>query len=321
MKHEKLIWGLIYVGTFLVSAVIGAVGITALTTGDGGYTKVKWNDSVGTVVSDLRYDEGEYNKYDLYLPADISKDHYGLFVYIHGGGFSSGDKTGDADILKWATSKGYVACGIDYTLNNETSVSNLYRMSTEIRQGVEAAVKEAENRGYHIDKMTIGGGSAGSLLAMVYAFRDADISPVPVAFCFQAAGPTLADPREFGVCTEFDSEEGKAAALDFFNNFAGLNVKEEDLKDNGWMEEAKKVSPALLVNENTVPIVFCHGKEDHIVFYIQAEHLLEKLDQYHVPYDFIQFEKSGHNLGWQKKKSIEYMDKLSEYLATYMPVE
>ena len=44
--------------------------------------------------------------------------------------------------------------------------------------------------GYHIDKMAIGGGSAGHALAMIYAYRDAEYSPVPVKLLFGAVGPS-----------------------------------------------------------------------------------------------------------------------------------
>lgn len=181
-------------------------------------------------------------------------------------------------------------------------------------------VKKANELGYPIDKMTIGGGSAGSMLAMIYAFRDAETSPVPVMFCFQGSGPTMADPRDFGVCTEFETETGIAAALDFFNGFMGVEVSAEELKSGEYVEKITPISPALLVNENTVPILFAHGKEDHIVIYRQAEYLLDALDENKVPYDFIEFERVGHALNYQPKEMTRFMNLLSDYLEKFMPV-
>ncbi|SDD54443.1 Acetyl esterase/lipase [Paenibacillus sp. CF095] len=322
MKKGKLIWGLVYVIVFITSAIIFAPVITKFTTGDGGVSKVKWDDTVGTIQKDYKYGDEESQKFDLYLPADSSKNAYGLVVYIHGGGFTGGDKEGDAPVLKWATSKGYVAAGINYTVNSKDDPnSTVYNMSTEIKRGVKAAVEKAEVLGYHINKMTIGGGSAGSMLSMIYAFRDAKESPVPVVFTFQAAGPTLADPRGFGVTTEFESKEGSEAAIDFFNNFVGVGVSKDELKDEDDIKnKITPVSPALLVNKDSVPILFAHGKVDRIVPFAEAEHLLEALQKNNVLYDFIEFEKSGHNLGWQPKKMTQFMDKLSEYLDKYMPL-
>ena len=74
---------------------------------------------MGTVYTDLTYGEKPANKFDLYVPADSSKDSYGLVVYLHPGGFTTGDKSGDAEMLQWLCSKGYVAAGINYTLFTE----------------------------------------------------------------------------------------------------------------------------------------------------------------------------------------------------------
>lgn len=52
----------------------------------------------------------------------------------------------------------------------------------------------------------------------------------------------------------------------------------------------------------------------------QAEHLLEALDKHQVPYTFIQFDRSGHNMGWQPKKQQEFFDSLKVYLNRYMPL-
>ncbi|WP_370814410.1 alpha/beta hydrolase [[Ruminococcus] lactaris] len=79
----------------------------------------EWSDSVGTVYKDITYGEKDANKFDLYVPADNTKENYGLVVYLHAGGFTAGDKSGDEQILKWLCSKGYIAAGINYTLRDE----------------------------------------------------------------------------------------------------------------------------------------------------------------------------------------------------------
>ena len=47
---------------------------------------VQWSDELGTRKMDIPYGGGEANKFDLYLPADNTKGHYGLVVYLHAGG-------------------------------------------------------------------------------------------------------------------------------------------------------------------------------------------------------------------------------------------
>ncbi len=60
----------------------------------------------------------------------------------------------------------------------------------EIKESMPAVIAEAEKLGYHIDEMSIGGGSAGHCLAMLYAYRDEETSPVPVKMVFGAVGPS-----------------------------------------------------------------------------------------------------------------------------------
>ena len=104
-KKGRLMWGLIYVGAFLVSFAASAVlKVTWPPLGDK--YSVRWDDSVGTVYTDPSYGEGDANKFDLYLPADSTKGTYDLVVYLHAGGFTSGDKSDDAGMLQWLCSKG-----------------------------------------------------------------------------------------------------------------------------------------------------------------------------------------------------------------------
>ena len=69
---------------------------------------VKWSDKVGTA--------HKSETFDLYTPAKKKEKTYGLVVYLHAGGFATGDKADDTAMLQWLCSKGYVAAGINYTL-------------------------------------------------------------------------------------------------------------------------------------------------------------------------------------------------------------
>lgn len=69
-------------------------------------------------------------------------------VYLHAGGFTSGDKAGDAEMLEWLCSKGYVAAGINYTLfTEENPDASVYSQSEEIKAAMPSVVAAAENWG------------------------------------------------------------------------------------------------------------------------------------------------------------------------------
>lgn len=174
---KTLKWGLLYTAAFL-AAFVGSALLKMNSDPTHGKYNTRWDETVGKVYTDLPYGEGAANKFDLYVPADKSQDAYGLVVYLHAGGFTSGDKAGDAEMLKCLCSKGYVAAGINYTLfTEENPDASVYSQSEEIKAAMPSVVAAAEKLGYKLDRMAIAGGSAGGCLALIYAYRDA-VKPI-----------------------------------------------------------------------------------------------------------------------------------------------
>ena len=224
-KGRMIMWAFIYSGVFIAALIIGVVSKFVQPSWTKDFT-AEWSDSVGTVYKDITYGEKDANKFDLYVPADNTKENYGLVVYLHAGGFTAGDKSGDEQILKWLCSKGYIAAGINYTLRDEAHPeASVYSQSMEIKESMPAVIAEAEKLGYHIDEMSIGGGSAGHCLAMLYAYRDEETSPVPVKMVFGAVGPSSFYPEDWK-CYGFDkeTEESRAAAAGLFSVMAGKEI-------------------------------------------------------------------------------------------------
>ena len=116
-KRIVPIWGGILI--FIAAFFAGVLSKVIIKPAWAKEYSVKWSDEIGTLKSDVSYGNGEANKFDLYLPKDDSKKSYGLVVYLHAGGFTTGDKTDDVEMLSWLCSKGYVAAGINYTLRTD----------------------------------------------------------------------------------------------------------------------------------------------------------------------------------------------------------
>ncbi len=187
-KKGRVMWDSYYV---VVSLPLSRLGVMKMTADPfhGKYT-VKWDESVGTVYADLSYGEGAANKFDLYVPADAAGTAMVWRSISIAGGFTTGDKQDDQAMLQWLCSKGYVAAVINYTLRDEAHPeASVYSQSVEIRDSNPHVIAEAEKLGYKVDKMAISGGSAGGTLALLYAYRDAEQSPVPVKMVFEAVGP------------------------------------------------------------------------------------------------------------------------------------
>ena len=313
-RKGKIMWGFIYTVTF-IAVFIGSVVFKLKYDPNHGALSVNWNDSVGTVQTDLFYGEGELNNYDLYLPADNTKDSYGLVVYLHAGGFTAGDKVGDAEILKWLCSKGYIAAGVNYTLRTETNTASVYSMSVEIRDSIPVIIEEAKSMGYSIDKMAIGGGSAGHTLAMIYAYRDAEQSPVPVMLTFGAVGPSSFYQEDWGIFGLDKSDEACAA---MFTVMSGTEITPEEVADGTYLEKVKPISAADWVTAESPATVVAYGTHDKVQPFLASLRLKSALEENGVDHEYFEAKHSGHGLQNDSAVSLEWAKAIEEYLEKYM---
>ena len=309
----KVLWGFIYVATF-VAVFIGSVLLKISYDPTHGAFKADWDESVGTIHADLIYGEGELNNYDLYLPA-VKQDTYGLVVYLHAGGFTAGDKIGDADMLKWLCSKGYVAAGINYTLRTEENTASVYSMSMEIKAAIPVVIEKARELGYPIDKMAIGGGSAGHSLAMVYAYRDGAQAPVPVVLTFGAVGPASYYQEDWGV---FGLDKSDEACAVMFTVMSGEMITPEEVADGSYLEKVKPISPADWVTADSPATVVAYGTYDKMQPFQASLRLKAELEEHGVDYQYFEATHSGHGLQNDSKVSVAWMEAIEAYLHKYM---
>ena len=320
MKRGKFVGLCILV--FILFFIVGIITKFAIQPAWKKQYSVKWSDEIGTKISDVSYDSGEANKFDLYLPKDSTKANYGLVVYLHAGGFTSGDKADDESMLAWLTSKGYVAAGINYTLKTDDNDKNILTQSNEIKSAIPKVIEEAEKNGYHIDKLTMAGGSAGHCLAMIYAYRDASESPVPVVLTFGAVGPSSFfkdDWTNYGLNQETD--EAYQAAADLFGTFGGVKLTKEMVKDGSYQELLKPISAYSWIDENSVPTVVAYGKYDKVQPYEGSLRLKKALEDNNIDHKYFVLPHSGHGLQNDDKISKQWMEAVEEYLDKYMPVK
>lgn len=309
-----MLWGLVYTGAFLAAFVGSAVW--KLTDPLGKTAKVDWNDKVGTAYTDIPYGEGEANKFDLYLPADDTKESYGLVVYLHAGGFTTGDKADDAGILQWLCSKGYVAAGVNYTLRDEENpTASVYTMSQDVKNSIPAVVQKAAELGRPVDRMAVAGGSAGGTLALLYAYRDADTAPVPVKFVFEAVGPSSFYPEDW---TTYGLDKNPEAAAGLFSVMSGNPITPEMIGTPAYDEAVRDISAFMWVDEDSVPTLCAYGVHDKVCPFGTVRHLLAALEESNVPHDYIEFPHSGHGLQNDDVQARLYYEKIDEYLETYL---
>lgn len=302
-----------------LAAFIG--GVVSKFTVNPAWTKnynVEWSDEIGTLKTDISYGDGEANKFDLYLPKDNTKESYGLVVYLHAGGFTSGDKADDRKTLSWLCKKGYVACGINYTLRTETNNASVLTQSNEIKAAIPVVVEEAKKLGYNITEMTMSGGSAGGCLAMLYAYRDASESPVPVRLLFEMVGPSSFYAEDWGI---YGLDKSPEAAAGLFGVMGGAEITPDMITDGSYQELMKPISAFRYVNETSCPSLLLYGTHDRVQPWNGVRHLVKALDDSGVDYKLFEAAHSGHGVQNDNAVMKKYMEAVDEYLDKYMPVK
>ncbi len=307
---------------FVLAVFAGVVSKFAIKPAWTKQYSVQWSDDIGTLKSDIAYGNGEANTFDLYLPKDNAKNAYGLVIYLHAGGFTSGDKTDDKSTLAWLCSKGYVAAGINYTLRTDTNGASVFSQSNEIKAAVPKVIEAAEAAGYHIDNMAMAGGSAGHALAMIYAYRDGKEAPVPVAFTYGAVGPSSFVAEDWGIFgLGMDTDESRQAGAGLFSVMSGKEITPEEMKDGSYREKVHAIAAAEWVANNPIPTVVAYGAHDRVQPFLASKRLEAALQENGVDYKYFVLEHSGHGLQNDSAVSKLWMEAVEEYLDKYMPAE
>ncbi len=325
-KRQRIIPVRLGILVFLVAFIAGAVSKFAIQPSWAKEYSAKWSDEIGTLTTDLPYGEGDEQKFDLYLPKDNSREAYGLAVYLHAGGFTSGDKSDDRDMLAWLCKKGYVAAGINYTLARDlggvsSNGASVYTQSNEIKAAIPEVIKAAAAAGYPIDKMTIAGGSAGHALAMIYAYRDAKEAPVPVVFTFGGVGPSCFYREDwdcYGMTGE--DEQSYQITMAMFSAMLGELIPIERVKDGSYLEMMKPISAMEWITPDAPPSVVAYGTYDRVQSFKASLRLKAALEKNGVDFRYFEMPHSGHGLQNDSRIQKQWIMAIDEYLDKYMPL-
>jgi para-nitrobenzyl esterase len=180
----------------LVALALGATLLAGCTVprppGDGS---LRYRDQVfGTVdtTTDITYGsapDAQGNpvalKLDLYQPAGDSVTKRPALVWVHGGGFTMGDKASGRSRATFFARLGYVAVSINYRLlspdgcgGNPSPTPICQQAALAAQHDAQAAVRwlRANAAAYRIDtsRIAIGGGSAGAVTSLLVDWRPED---------------------------------------------------------------------------------------------------------------------------------------------------
>ena len=307
-RTKIMLWSILFVIVFIASAL---VRVNMLGSAPMKLMQVKWDDTVGTVYSDLNYENEYGHQYDLYVPADLDKEKaQQLILYIHGGSFNSGAKEDGEVWCKYYASKGYVTASLDYSLQTVHEDASLVRMNTEIKECVNAIKDKCVGLGYMLDGMATCGVSAGGTLAMNYAYTCAETSAIPVKFVFQLAAPAEFEPSDWDILKKVNKLDNDA---EFLSLMSGVDITDEVIKSGKYEQYVDMISPARLVNENSVPTLMGYGMKDHLVPGKLKYKLVSALEENGVVFDYFEFPNCNHGM----YRDLDMMEQFLELSLVY----
>ena len=139
-------------------------------------------DSANAVfrLSDIPFlGDGRNEKLDLYLPAGSARANRPAVVFIHGGGFTGGDKAEyrSASVSADLARAGYVVVSCNYVLGPKSKEGVWPRNLADCREAVRWVRGHARELGVDPDKIAVAGGSAGGYLALMVGLSDDRTGP------------------------------------------------------------------------------------------------------------------------------------------------
>ncbi len=220
---------------------------------------------------------------DLYVPKGLTKPVPGL-IFIHGGGWSGGDKKDYRYYTVRYAKRGYVVASISYRLVKEATFPACV-------QDAKCAVRwmRANAKTYHIDPKRIAaiGGSAGGHLSMMLGYSagvpelEGDGGHAKTSSAVQAV-VNLYGPVDLTVAVA----RKHPTVLAFF----GGKTYDEAQK------QYELASPITHLDKDDPPTLILHGTIDELVPIEQADTLAKKLKELGVPCVYDRLEGYPHTM-------------------------
>lgn len=181
------------VTALVVLVTAGCVGPYTTPPGDA---PLRYRDEVFTTVdktSNVVYGSAlnsqgqtEQLRLDLYQPSGDAVNHRPAIVWVHGGSFSSGDKTSGelVDEANTFSKKGYVNVSINYRLmpggcSASNPTANCVTAIINAKHDAQAAVRflraNADAYRIDVDRIAIGGTSAGAITALNVGYDPTEV--------------------------------------------------------------------------------------------------------------------------------------------------
>jgi len=220
-------------------------------------------DAQTTITKDISYGNHQLQKLDLYVPNTHGLEKLPVIVYIHGGGWKSGDKSSKSFLFReYANTNLFAVASINYRLVPEVTVNSQYGDCI-------MAVQWLQNNAttYELDPNNIGilGSSAGGHLGLMVALKNNN--PLGIKCIVSAYGAT---------------DLWNMPQQNLISQVVGQPYNETT---------ANEESPLYNIGLNAPPLQIIHGENDPVVPIQQS---IDLINAYPNSVNFIVMLNQGH---------------------------
>lgn len=255
------------------------------------------------VFTNVSYGDDSQQVYDLYLPEGRTAETTKVIVLIHGGGWTSGDKSDMAETVAFLRvfHPDHAIVNVNYVLATLPDIPAFPNQYFDIQAIINQMTAQREDL-HILPEFGMIGASAGAHLAMMYDYVY-DVNN-QVKFVINIVGPSdftdpfYADDPNFGLALNLFVDESQFPEG---TNYAVAN------------------SPALQVTTSSSPTLLFYGNQDPIVPLTNGTRLDSRLNMANIPHLFTVYQ-GGHGNDWSEESTLDLALKSSDYINTYLPI-
>ncbi len=257
-----------------------------------------------TTMLNVSYGTESAQKMDIYLPSGRTTTSTKVIIMIHGGGWTSGDKsdfTAFVDTLK-RRMPGYAIVNINYRLS-----ANPFNLFPTQERDVKSAVEYilAKSNEYQIsDKYVLMGASAGAHLAMLHAYKYN--TPVKIKAVVSFFGPSDLT----------DMYNNPVAGNPLFSLVLASAVGVTPAQNPVLYTESSPVS--FISSSSAMPTILLHGGADPLVSPSQSVFVQARLNTAGIINQYVNYPTGGHG-DWDAATYTDAFNKIQLFLETNVP--
>ncbi len=252
-------------------------------------------------ILNVSYGTDTAQRMDVYLPAGRSIDSTKALVIIHGGAWTTGDKSEFTPYIESITNRlpNYAVFNINYRL--ATLGGNFFpTQENDVQAAINIISSKAVEYNFNKNKIVLLDASAGAHLALLQAYKHWSPQVKAVVDLF---GPT-------DMTALYNAQPaGSANQIGFQILLSATPVS------NAAMYTAS--SPINFVSTQSPPTIILHGGKDPIVPIAQSTALKTKLQTAGVAVEMFTYPNEGH--GWFGSTLEDSFDKIAAFLLTHVP--